>query len=292
MAQVATRALRPHARNPLGALTLPGPELLSRVRAPSSALVRDYLRFLGADPGAYARHGALTVPPHLFPQWALPLAARALLGAPYPIARILNGGCRLEVTAPIATSATLSVRARLLDVNDDGRRAVLHQRVVTDTDTHAGAIIADLYGVVPSSQRAPDRSARGPERKRLPVVPADARELTSFAVGANDGLAFALLTGDFNPIHWLSPYARASGFPRPILHGFALIARAMEGLAGAIGAENANRIAVFDVRFSRPLPLGSRVGLYVAADGGSVFVADAKGGRPYLTGTFEEKQNG
>src|SRR4029077_8390899 len=64
--------------------TLPRPELTARVPAPPSSLVRDYLVHVGADPATYRG----VVPPHLFLQWSLPLAARTLRGLPYPLLRI------------------------------------------------------------------------------------------------------------------------------------------------------------------------------------------------------------
>ena len=59
-------------------------------------------------------------------------------------------------------------------------------------------------------------------KKREPSrVPGDARELSFWNLSASAGLEFAKLTGDFNPIHWVPAYARASGFRNVILHGFA-----------------------------------------------------------------------
>ena len=46
-------------------------------------------------------------------------------------------------------------------------------------------------------------------------------------------LDFAKLTGDFNPIHWVPAYARASGFRSCILHGFATMSYAMEAIRSA-----------------------------------------------------------
>src|SRR6185369_2082326 len=145
------RARNGHAVRPPPAL--PGPELTDQVTAPSIALVRDYLRHLGAGADAY-RHPA-TVPPHLFPQWTFPIVARVLRDVPYPLARILNAGCRLEVNAAVPASAPLTIRAQLMDVEDDGRRALLHQRVVTGTRSNPDALVAHLYAVA----RLPSRGA-------------------------------------------------------------------------------------------------------------------------------------
>ena len=109
------------------------------------------------------------------------------------------------------------------------------------------------------------------------------------------GLAFALLTGDFNPVHWVGAYARAAGFATPILHGFAMMARVHEGLARALFAGASDRIRVIDVRFKRPLVLGRgrEVGLYQdSVDARTFYLSDAPGVRPYLVGSFEPREEG
>jgi acyl dehydratase len=266
-----------------GDLEVPGPTLHRTLPAPPADLVRDYIRHVGGDPGAYKR----TIPAHMFPQWGFPLAARTLKGIPYPMMRVLNGGCRLESRAPLPAGETLEVSARLEGIDDDGRRAVLHQRVVTGTASVPEAVIADLYAIVPLGGGKDEKSANGAAKKQRPRVPASARELAYWRLPSDAGLAFAMLTGDFNPVHWVPPYARAFGFKNTILHGFATMARAIEGLGRGLHAGAVDRIAVIDVKFTRPLVLPARVGLYV--DDRDVYVGDAPGGPAYLTGSFQPR---
>jgi len=263
---------------------LPGPELTARVPGPPAALLRDYLLHVGGDPAAYRG----VVPPHLFLQWSLPLAARMLRGLPYPLLRIVNAGCRIQVNASLPAGAPLSVRARLQGIEADGRRAVLHQRIVTGSDDAPDALVADLYTVVPLSETAARARGRGgAEPPRADArVPDGARALARWSLPRNAGLVFAALTGDFNPIHWVAPYARALGFPGPILHGFATLARAWEGLVRARFAGAADRLRAVDVRFLRPLALPAHTGLYLA--GTRFFVGGAPGARAALAGSFEE----
>jgi acyl dehydratase len=277
-----------------GPLALPSPEIVAQIAPLPAELVKDYVKHVGGDPGAYKG----VVPPHLFPQWGFPLAAKTLKGIPYPMAKVLNGGCRLEVNAPLPLGEPLTVRARLEDVDDDGRRAVLHQVVVTGTATHPEAVVGHLYAVVPLGGGAPDRDrdrdrekknggGNGHKAKRESArVPDGAREIGFWTLGSDAGLAFAMLTGDFNPVHWVKPYAKAFGFKSVILHGFATMARAYEGLCRGRWAGAVDRIKTFDVKFTKPLVLPARVGLYV--EGNQVFVGDAPGGPAYLVGSYEE----
>jgi acyl dehydratase len=235
---------------------------------------------VGGDPGAYEH----TIPAHLFPHWSLPLAAKTLRRLPYPLLRVLNGGCRLEINGPLAAGEPLQLRARLEGVDDSGGRAVLHQRIVTGQASHPEAVVAHVHAVVPTASRERD-SARKPREK--PRVPASARELGRLALGRSAGLHFALLTGDFNPVHWVAPYARTLGYRGTILHGFASMAYTFETLSRELGGGATNAIRVLDVRFVRPLVLPATVGVHV--DGNEVFLG-TRGEPAFLTGSYSTRQ--
>jgi hypothetical protein len=241
-------------------------------------LVKDYLRAVGAERSWY--RGVL--PPHLFPQWAFPLLSRTLTDIPYDMTRVLNGGCRMEINAPLAADGPLHLRANLEEIDDNGRRAVLHQRVITGTDAAPEALVCHLYSIVPLKRE------KGGKKKARPRVPADAREVARWRLTPETAWAFAVLTGDFNPVHWVPPYARAAGFKNTILHGFATLALSVEALNKVRFAGDPTRLAAVDVKFTRPLVLPAKVALFLDGRGG-LFVGDAPGGPAYLTGTQETR---
>lgn len=267
-----------HAPREVSLGELPGPWVTAELPPRPEPLLRDYVRHVGGDPAWYRGR----VPPHLFPQWGFPLAARALRGVPYPLARAMNAGCRLEIHAPLPAGEPLLVRARIEAVDDDGRRALITQRIVTGTRSAPDAVVADLRAFVPLAKKAASTS---PPKAR-PTVPLNVREIAFGRVGANAGLDFAKLTGDFNPIHWLPAYAHASGFRSCILHGFSTLARAIEALNRSRFAGDALALKVIDARFSRPLTLPGAVGVYVD-EGKGIWVGDAPGGGAYLEGTYD-----
>ena len=283
-----------------GEPTLPGPEVHVTLPPRPAALVKDYIRHVGGDPSAYRG----IVPAHMFPQWGFGLASQALAGIPYPLARVLNGGCRLQINAPLPAGEPLDVRAWLQGIDDNGRRAVLHQRVVTSTASAPNAVEADLYAIVPlggdkkngkSNGKAggngavtaapPKAPPKADDKMDRPRVPDDAEEIGRWRLRADAGLDFAKLTGDFNPVHWIPAYAKAFGFRNTILHGFSTMARAIEGLQRGPLAGSVRALRVFDCKFTRPVVLPSKVGLYVR--GSEIFVGDALGGPAYLVGSFE-----
>ena len=117
-------------------------------------------------------------------------------------------------------------------------------------------------------------------------MPADSRELARIKLAANAGLEFAKLTGDFNPIHWLAPYAKSAGFRGCILHGFGTFALASSALVRGVLSGDGGGLRMIDVRFTRPMLLPARAGIYVRT-AGEVFVGDAPGGAAYLTGRYQ-----
>jgi len=188
----------------------------------------------------------------------------------------------MEMNAPLSAASPLHLRANLEDIDDDGRRAVLHQRVITGTDTEPDALVCHLYSIVPLKREG------GGRKKERPRVPTDAREVTRWRLTPQTAWAFAVLTGDFNPVHWVPAYARAAGFKNTILHGFATLALSVEALNKVRFAGNPDRLAAIDVRFTRPLVLPAKVSLFLD-DRGGLFVGSAPGGPANLTGTKETR---
>jgi acyl dehydratase len=256
----------------------PSPAVMRSFAAPPPELLDAYVRHLGGDPKAYRD----SVPPHFFPHWAIPVAAETLTGLPYPILRVINAGCRMQVNAPLPRGERLEVRAQLTNIDDDGKRALLTQRVVTGTSSQPEALVTEIHAHVPLKK---ERSEPGAPRREKPRVPEAVREISFSRIPADAGLSFAKLTGDFNPIHWIRPYAKAAGFRSVILHGFATFARTVEALNRGVFGGDVHRLHVFEARFTRPLVLPHEVGVYVERD--QVFVGDAPNGPAYLMGHFE-----
>lgn len=268
---------------------LPGPVLTATVPPRDPELLKAFVRHLGGDPANYRG----VVPPHFFPQWTFPVLTKTLEGVPYPLLAMLNGGCRMTVNAAIPLGEPLVTRAQLVGIDDDGRRAILHQRVTTGTTAAPEALAIDFYPIVKLGRGGGDggREGGGGGGKAKPTVPVEGvREIGRYSLRDDAGLDFAKLTGDFNPVHWIAPAARALGMKNVILHGFAELGRAVEALVRVLWAGDATKLKVIDVRFVRPLVLPKKVGVYVRAGSGGrseVWVGDAPGGPAYMTGTFE-----
>jgi acyl dehydratase len=174
-----------------------------------------------------------------------------------------------------------------VDANE--RRVVLHQVVTTGTISAPDALVAHFYPIVPLAK--PSKGGAKAPPKDPVVIPANAREIDTWRLGPKAGLDFALVTGDFNPIHWVGFAARMAGFKNVILHGFAELARSVEGLQRNVLMGDTRRICEIDVRFVKPLVLPRTTSLFLLRlpDGdqpGAFAVGDAPGAPAFLTGTF------
>lgn len=272
----------------------PGPEFSAQLEAPSPELVRAYRHHISGGELADGAPWEGQIPAHLFPQWTFPIAGKTLMGVPYPLEKVVNGGCRVEVKGPLPLGEPLMVKAQLLDIKDDGRKVSFSQRVMTGPEAQPDALVVTMRPILVHSKKRSkeekaeakaEAKAKSESKAKGPVmtIPDEVRSLGVFVLSKSAGLDFARLTGDFNPIHWIPAYAKASGFPSTILHGFGTMARAWEGL---LASEPGAKVKVFDVFFTRPLVLPSSPHLLID-DAGGIYVGEGPGERPYLSGTYE-----
>ena len=273
LVSVGFGALLPKAKS---AMETPGPEIHEVLAPRSGALIADYVAWTGADPSAYEGF----VPPHLFPQWGFPPMARALTAAPWPMTKILNQGCRLEVRGRLPAGEPLRVRTYVSEIQEEEHKARITTRIVTGTEDAPDLVVADVHAVVPLAKR------QGGGKREAPRTEASATELERVQLPARAGLDFALLTGDFNPIHWVGPYAKMAGFKSTILHGFASMALSWEAIVKHRLDGDPTRMKSMDVRFVRPQPLPAQVSVCIGDDG-SVGIGEGPGGPATMLGSFE-----
>ncbi len=258
-----------------GRSEVPGPWISKTIAPLPSDLLDSYVRHVGGEPSSYRGQ----VPPHLFPQWVFPLQVRALEGVSYPMQKVLNAGARMVIRGPIPRGEKLQVKTRLDEVDDDGRRALLRFVAFTGTAAEPELLEAQLNAFVPLGG--------GGEKKKKsdrPRVPAGARAIDRWTLPADAGRTFAKLTGDFNPVHWVPSWARMMGFRGCILHGFSTYARAYESLVRARFAGATDRIRFFEARFTKPLVLPAKPGVFV--DGEEISVGLAPNAPAFMTGTY------
>src|SRR3954469_22318190 len=175
MGEAIVGALKQRAGISPPATPVPGPVHHLSVAPRSRDLVNAYVRHVGGDPSAYKKR----VPAHLFPQWGFPLQGKLIEGLKYPMLAAMNGGCKLTIHAQLPADEPLEVTGQLVGVDDDGKRAILDQKIVTGTRTIPEAGGAHLHVFMPLGK------SNGAAKKDKSRVPVDARELAFWKLRAD-----------------------------------------------------------------------------------------------------------
>lgn len=262
----------------------------ARVAPRHPDLVRDYLQHVGGDPNLYKGQ----LPPHLFPQWGMPLMQRTIARLPYNLVRIVNAGCEYSVLGKLPDDTPLVLKAVLENVDDNGRRALITIRLQTGTEEQPELLISRVTAMVPLKTVEDRKTGSGGPPKEPLRIPENGREISRTRLPGDAGFEYACVTGDFNPVHWVLPYARLAGYRGKILHGFSAVARVVEDLGRHFGPGRTDVVEKIEIRFLKPVVLPTDIGTYIDGEGG-VYVGDAPGGLAAFSGHYsltKETRNG
>ena len=144
----------------------------------------------------------------------------------------------------------LKIHCELVGVRKRKRAFVFIRKITTGTVEQADLLVCELFGVVVTGSASAKKKRPMQEERAWQTV-------GGWTASAHEGLSFAMLTGDFNPIHWIGPYARHFGFDNTILHGFASLSRTYEVLRQN-AEEDIPYLPRINVRFTRPLVLPNK----------------------------------
>ncbi|MCA3014419.1 MAG: SDR family NAD(P)-dependent oxidoreductase, partial [Myxococcaceae bacterium] len=148
-------------------------------------------------------------------------------GLHFGLDRVLHGEQYTEVLRPLPPSAELVHRARVADIFDKGKNAI----VVTHVDTYdakTGELLVKNDISILARGAGGWGGDRGPSAdvNVPPARPPDA--VVTEKTSESQALLYRL-SGDWNPLHVDPEFATMFGFPRPILHGlctFGFVGRA------------------------------------------------------------------
>ncbi len=137
-------------------------------------------------------------------------------GLNYGLDRLLHGEQYTEITRPLPTHAKLTHKAKIKDIFDKGKHALVVTEVTSyDED---GNILAknELTSLIRGAGGW--GGDRGPQAE-INVPPDRAPDaVVEEKIPENQALLYRL-SGDWNPLHADPGFAKAFGFDKPILHG-------------------------------------------------------------------------
>ncbi|MGB0647308.1 MAG: MaoC/PaaZ C-terminal domain-containing protein [Bradymonadia bacterium] len=238
----------------------------------NEALVRDFILWSGGNPEDWGPY----VPPTLFPFWTMPSLVRCIQGRGMRLTKLLNGGCTIHYSDKIPTNIELKLHTHFDRIETADRYDLIHLHSETHTPSGQCVLESKVRFLLPKPRE------QRTNKTTAPLRPPEETKLASLSSTANDGFTFACLTGDFNPIHWLRPAARLSGFKSCIQHGFGTLSKAYEHLLshGLLSRSH----GTLSANFTRPVPLPSDASLFVEGNQISVWVDEKS--VPSLKGHF------
>ena len=169
-----------------------------------------------------------------------------LPGCDINLAQVVHGSQAVTVRAPVPTSGSATVRTTLTDVWDKGKAAVIWQEGVATSET------GEELWTTRSSIFVRGEGGWGGDRGTSESVPLPERTPdaeTTYAITPQQALLYRLC-GDRNPLHSDPDFAKAAGFPAPILHGLCSYGIVLRELTAALLGGDATGVGGFSAKFS------------------------------------------
>lgn len=204
-------------------------------------------------------------------------------GVDVDLPRVLHAGQEVVLDRPLPPSATVTLRPRVAEVWDKGNAAVLvHETTAVDDSGALYRCRSTLF----CRGEGGFGGERGPSARAGSPVP-DRRPDTELTVPTLPQQALLYrLCGDRNPLHADPGFARAAGFPRPILHGlasFGIVTRAV------IDTEDLDVVTAVSARFTGVVYPGETLRVRLWREGQRIACTatiPARAEAPVLTGSL------
>jgi 3-hydroxyacyl-CoA dehydrogenase/3a,7a,12a-trihydroxy-5b-cholest-24-enoyl-CoA hydratase len=174
-------------------------------------------------------------------------SGKKIPGLNYGFERLLHGEQYTEVKRPLPPHAKLTHKAKIKDVYDKGKNAVVITAVTTTDEDGNELAYNEFSSFIRGAggwggERGPSSEINTPpDRKPDAVV----EEKTH----PNQALLYRL-TGDINPLHADPSFATSFGFDRPILHGLCTFGFAARAVINAFSKGDPRFFKSIKVRFA------------------------------------------
>ncbi len=181
--------------------------------------------------------------------------------------KVVHGEQGLVLHRPVATEGVVVGKTRIVEVIDkgEGKGALVYaERQITDKVS--GEPIATLSQTAfcrgDGGFAGPPREAPAPHPlpERAPDIVCDLATRPEMAL-------IYRLSGDVNPLHAEPDFAKAAGFPRPILHGLATFGIAGHAILKSLCGYDPLKITAMKGRFSAPVYPGETIRTELWRDG-------------------------
>jgi acyl dehydratase len=184
----------------------------------------------------------------------------------------VHGEQGIVLHAPVMTEGQVIGQERVVDVVDkgEGKGALIYSKR-TIVDKASGRLLATLMQT--TFCRA-DGGFGGPRERKdagpRHLIPERAPDIVCDLPTRPEMALIYRLSGDINPLHADPEFAKAAGFPRPILHGLATMGLAGHALLKTVCGYDPARLTAMSVRFTAPVFPGETIRTEIWRDGGVI----------------------
>jgi acyl dehydratase len=185
--------------------------------------------------------------------------------------KVVHGEQGLVLHRPVATEGIVVGRTRIVEVIDkgEGKGALVYaERQITDK--MSGEPIATLSQTAfcrgDGGFGGPKDGTKGEAPQPHPL-PERAPDLVCDLATRPEMALIYRLSGDVNPLHAEPDFAKAAGFPRPILHGLATFGVANHAILKTLCGYDPAKITAMKGRFSAPVYPGETIRTELWRDG-------------------------
>lgn len=183
---------------------------------------------------------------------------------------VVHGEQRITLHKPLKPAGRIKSKIRVKDAFDKGpgRGAIiLVENTIRDAATNETLVtlLSTVFARGDGGFGGPAGAGPAPHKipERLPDLGVTAKTLPHQAL-------FYRLCGDRNPLHADPAFAKAAGFPRPILHGLCTYGHAVRAVVKAACDHDPARVAHIEARFTAPVFPGETIHTEIWRDGNIV----------------------
>ena len=180
---------------------------------------------------------------------------------------VVHGEQRVTLHRPLPSAASVVAATRVVEAIDKGKdKGAI---VVLETKIREKASGKPLCTNLSTVFARGDGGFGGPSSGGLTphVLPERSPDAVAEAKTLPNQALLYRLSGDRNPLHSDPAFARAAGFPRPILQGLGTFGIACRAVLGTMCDYDHRRIIGFDTRFSAPVFPGETLRIEMWRDG-------------------------
>jgi acyl dehydratase len=259
-----------------------GAELAERQGSWSATDVILYHLGLGAgvpptDPAelAYTFEGQLKVLPSFGVILASPMLFDMLRlpGMDVDLSKLLHGEQEMELHGPLPVDGAVRTSARICDVVDKGKAALVVLETVTrDAGSDQPLVTNRFSAFIRGEGGFGDGDGPRPASPPPPAPPARPPDLQVECRTLPQQALLYRLSGDMNPIHADPEFARRGGFDQPILHGMCSYGMVCKAVIDAVLDGDVGRVRRYRARFAGVVFPGETITVRMWPDAGAVFV--------------------